>query len=90
MSAEDNLSRQFTKSGKRRHKMVKFGDRSGVNIECAHCEKIVKHPTKTDKSGPIQSWHYTDKQGMKEAWEAHKSDNPWAPKITLVNLKWRK
>jgi hypothetical protein len=77
MTAEENLSpSQFTKSGKRRHRMVKFGDRSGVNIECAHCEKIVKHPTKTNKWGhPIDSWHYTDKKGMSEAWEAHKEQN---------------
>jgi len=75
MTAEENLGKQFTKSGKRRHKMVKFTDRSGVNIECAHCEKVVKHPTKTNKFGPIQSWNWTDKKGMSEAWEAHKAEN---------------
>jgi hypothetical protein len=75
MSASDNLGKQFTASGKKRHKMVKFTDRSGVNIECVHCDQIIKHPTKVTRSGPVQSWHYTDKTGMKEAWEAHKAEN---------------
>jgi hypothetical protein len=77
MSAEENLGKQFTKSGKRRHKMVKFTDRGGVNLGCEHCDDYaIKHPTKTNKFGPIQSWNWTDKKGMSEAWEAHKEQNP--------------
>ena len=69
-----NLSSQF-KPEKKRHKKVTFTDRSGTNIMCDTCEVSVKHPTKTDGFGrPIQSWHYTDKTGMKEAWEAHKAN----------------
>ena len=59
----------------KRHAMEKFTNRSGVNIRCKHCDVSIKHPTKTNKLGPIDSWHYTDKTGMKEAWEAHKADN---------------
>jgi hypothetical protein len=78
MSAQDNLGQQFTKSGKRRHKMVKFTNRGGVNLGCEHCDYYaIKHPTKVTKQlTPVDSWHYTDKQGMKEAWEAHKEQNP--------------
>ena len=78
MSAEDNLSRQFTKSGKRRHKMVKWTTTGGVNLGCEHCDTYsITHPTKVTKQGaPIDMWDYRDKQGMKEAWDAHKSDNP--------------
>ena len=77
MSAQDNLGQQFTKSGKRRHKMVKFTNRGGINLGCEHCDDYsIKHPTKVTKVGPVDSWHHTDKQGMKEAWEAHKEQNP--------------
>ena len=76
MTYSENLGPQFTKSGKKRHKMVKFVDRSGVNIGCEHCDDFkIKHPTKVDRSGPVSSWHHTDKTGMKEAWEAHKAEN---------------
>jgi len=73
----DNLNpNQFTKSGKRRHKMMKFTTYGGTNLFCEHCDQTVKHPTKTNKLGePIGMWDYRDKEGMKEAWEAHKAEN---------------
>ena len=76
MSAQDNLGQQFTKSGKRRHKMVKFTTRGGTNLACEHCDAPVRHPTRKVLGNPEDMWHYTDKQGMKEAWEAHKEQNP--------------
>ena len=60
---------------KKRHAMEKFTNRNGVNIWCKHCDVGIKHPTKVTKVGPVDSWHYTDKQGMKEAWDAHKAGN---------------
>jgi hypothetical protein len=77
MAAEENLGKQFTKSGKRRHKMMKFTTYGGTNIACEHCDQPVKHPTKTNGLGsPIDMWDYRDKEGMKEAWDAHKEQNP--------------
>jgi hypothetical protein len=80
MSAEDNLGKQFTKSGKRRHKMVKFITNGGVNLGCEHCDTYsIKHPTDVNPglgNKPVDQWHYTDKQGMSEAWQAHKEQNP--------------
>jgi hypothetical protein len=78
MSTEDNLNpNQFTKSGKRRHKMGKFTTYGGTNLFCEHCDSSVKHPTKKTAQGePVQQWDHRDKTGMKEAWEAHKAENP--------------
>ena len=77
MSAQDNLGQQFTKSGKRRHKMVKFTTNGGTNLACEHCDAPVQHPTRKILGNlPEDMWHYTDKTGMKEAWEAHKEQNP--------------
>mgnify|MGYP003350713451 CR=1 FL=1 len=51
-----------------------FTNRAGTNIMCDICDVSVKHPTRKDRFGnPIDSFHYTDKTGMKEAWDAHKA-----------------
>jgi hypothetical protein len=78
MSADNLNPNQFTKSGKRRHKMVKFTTRGGINLGCEYCDTYsIKHPTKITKQGaPIDMWDYRDKEGMKEAWDAHKEQNP--------------
>ena len=68
-----NLSQQF-KPEKKRHKKVTFTTRGGTSIMCDICDVSVKHPTKTALGRPIDMWHYTDKTGMKEAWEAHKAN----------------
>jgi hypothetical protein len=78
MSASDNLGKQFTASGKKRHKKITFSERGGISIGCEHCDEYgIKHPTRLNKGigTSVNQFDYRDKQGMKEAWEAHKAEN---------------
>jgi hypothetical protein len=78
-SSEFDHGTEHKATTKKRHKMVKFTTNGGVNLGCEHCDTYsIAHPTDVSPglgNKPVTQWHYTDKQGMKEAWEAHKAAN---------------
>ena len=60
-----------------RHRKEVFTTHGGINIVCAHCDESVEQILTVTRNGERvkyekDMWHWTDKAGMKEAWEAHK------------------
>jgi hypothetical protein len=64
-----------------KHKKEVYTTRGGTNMACVHCGvDIPAIRKKTNRvTGEVTNhndlWHYTDKEGMKAAWNLHKDND---------------